>query len=184
MNTMTRSLLAGLLVLGGAGAAQAVAINGSIGFAGVPVTDTGDLLNATAFTSFANVTVESEDGDYAGTVGTSVTFNPFTFDPGLAPSPVAPQWTFTIGPVTYSFDLEDVAVIAQTSSTLALEGSGIAKITGFDDTPGDWTLSANRSGLSFSFSSTASTVVPDGGSAVALLGLGLGLVGIARKRMA
>jgi len=54
-------------------------------------------------------------------------------------------------------------------------------ITGFDPTAGEWVFTANQGGGTFSFSSS-NAAVPEGGSALILLGLGLvGLEALRRK---
>lgn len=118
-------------------------------------------------------------GDYAGTLGTFVDFNDFVFDP-LTPGTAL--WTFTPG-LTYSFSMDTITIVSQTSNSISLEGTGTASITGLDDTGGDFTLTLNQNGQAFSFSSSASVVpVPP---AVWLFGSGLlGMVGIARRKKA
>jgi hypothetical protein len=58
----------------------------------------------------------------------------------------------------------------------------MANITGFDPTPGTWTVTLTQSGASFAFGSTAAPNVPDGGMTLMLLGSALtGLALIRRK---
>jgi len=118
-------------------------------------------------------------GDYSGVaLGTFVDFNDFVFDPLSAGTQL---WTFDFGGNTYSFSMSTITIVSQTSNTVSLEGSGMASISGFDDTDGDFALTLNQSGQAFSFSSSASVVpVPP---AVWLFGSGLlGLIKIARRR--
>lgn len=119
-------------------------------------------------------------GDYAGTLGIFVDFNDFVFNP-LTPN--TPLWAFTSGMTNYSFSMSVISIVSQTSNTISLEGTGIASVTGFDDTSGVFSLTLNQNGQAFSFSSSASVVpVP---TAVWLFGSGLlGLVGIARRKKA
>ena len=82
---------------------------------------------------------------------------------------------------TYSFDLVTLSLDQQGHNTLNLSGMGNLDITGFDTTPGMWVFTANQGGGTFSFSSSNASV-PEGGSALILLGLGLvGLEALRRK---
>lgn len=167
--------------------AGAVPINGEISFSGSYTVDNPDLSLATKFNSFSSVEVElGPTGSYAGTAGAVVTMTPFTFDP--FGGPVLPQWTFTSGATTYSFDLTFVSVAFESATALVLEGSGLAHISGgvYESTPGLWNLSANTLGSTFSFSSGTATVgtaetrtaVPDTGASASLLGLSLVAMGV------
>ena len=162
--------------------AQAVMITGGISMGGSFTTDTGDVNTANAFTSFPICFVVSTSGDYASVpLFTSVTQNAFVFDPFTPP--VSPLWTFMSGGNTYSFDLLTLSIDQQGGDTLNLSGSGNLDITGFDTTFGTWVFTANQAGGTFSFSSS-NAAVPEGGSAVALLGLALFGVEILRRKLA
>jgi hypothetical protein len=155
-------------------------ITGGISLGGTYTTDTGDINTANAFTSFSGVFVASVSGDYSGVpMFTAVTQNPFSFDPFVGP--IAPLWTFTVGTDTYSFDLETLTIDGQGGNVLSLSGAGTLNITGFDATPGVWVFTANQAGGTFSFSSS-NGAVPEGGSALILLGLALvGMEALRRK---
>lgn len=189
MKTTTSTLLATLAVafLGFAALspqANAVMISGGISLGGAYTTDTGNINTANAFTSFAGVFNASCSGDYAGvpTGGSSpaITMNPFTFDP--FGGPVVPLWTFVSGGLTYSFDLTSASILFQGHNALILTGAGDLNMTGFDTTPGSWVFTANQGGGSFSFSSSNASV-PEGGSAVALLGLALVGIEMIRRKL-
>jgi hypothetical protein len=166
---------------------QAVPISGTIDFNGGATTDTGNLATANAFTSFSGVTVSTAvapTGDYSSVPGgTSVpTMNGFTFDP---PGGVPLLWSFVSGGITYSFSLTSASVVAQSSGFLNVAGNGIASITGFDPTPGTFsiTLTGSSGAPSKVFSFTAETAVPEGGATVALLGVGLVALAVARRKL-
>lgn len=181
--------------------ANAVSINGDIAFGtavGASWTPADNLLNTGVSITTLNADgvkfndgidaspideglVTNAFGDYAGTLGAFVDFNDFVFDP-LTPN--TQLWTFISGTNTYSFRMSTISIVSQTSNSISLEGVGIASITGFEDTGGDFTLTLNQNRQAFSFSSSASVVVPVP-AAVWLFGSGLlGLVGIARRRAA
>ena len=193
------SVVAGGLLLISANNVFAASINGDIAFGTAPGaswTPTNNSLatgsgittsNADGVIFNDGIDASSTDeaqvttafGDYSGvTPGTFVDFNDFVFDP-LVPN--TSLWTFSFGGSSYSFTMSTISIISQTSSSISLEGTGIASITGFEDTGGDFALTLNQSGQAFSFSSSASVVpVP---AAVWLFGSGLlGLVGIARRK--
>jgi hypothetical protein len=96
-------------------------------------------------------------------------------------------WTFISGTTTYSFDLANVAVKSQDNEFLNLTGSGTLHATNFEDATGTWSFTISNPGggahANFGFTfANSQTSVPEGGSALALLGLALaGMVGVRRK---
>jgi hypothetical protein len=162
-------LLLAVALTGNMAFASPSPINGSITFNGTANTNSGDLLNATSFTSFAGVTVVNTDtGSYAGLTGDAVTFTPFSFNAGS----VSPLWTFTVSGITYSFVATSINIESQTTSFLNLEGNGVASITGEGSVNGTWSITDTGNGAP-SFSFGAGTTVPDGGSTALLMSLGL-----------
>jgi len=167
--------------------AQATAINGDIQFAGETHFDTNSLATATTVVTWFDVfhnagfsSVTSGTGDFAGIPpGTSAAmtqpwiFNPSTPTPGL----------WSVG--GFSYDLLTSTIVTQNANTLTITGTGIVSGNGFDPTNMDWSFTTQSAGgqtrTNFSFSANG-VAVPDGGSAVALLGLALvGIEALRRK---
>lgn len=184
-----------VLVAGLASSASAAYIVGDIKFGSVrPVALTGgvegDFSDATGF-DFAvatsgifngyNAVVNSGTGNFAAEVDSLALFNDFTFSP--LPLGGAPVWTVQSG--NFSFNLTSVGVDRENNGLL-LSGIGVVSSTigGLDDTAGTFffSLQGNLNDANFSWSSNTASV-PEGGAAIALLGLSLlGLEG-ARRRL-
>lgn len=173
-------LLAASLVSGNA---FAVAINGTINFAGSATLDSSDLTTATQVLSWSNTeATEAITGSFATTVtqGDLATFSaPWVFGSGI-------DDLWSVG--GFTFDLLTSSPFFVNSAILAIEGTGMVSAAGYDDTSGNFIITLQDSNLgggtevTFGFSA-ASTSVPDESSTVALLGLGLaGLGAIARRR--
>lgn len=161
--------------------AQAVMINGAITFSGGAVYDTMSLATATRVNSFSSVVVESRDGDFSSVaVGDSVTMaQPWIFSPS---TPTPGLWS--VGGFTY--DLTSATVIFQSADFLAISGTGTISGNGFEVTQGTWNFTSQTPSANgiFSFSAgTAAQGVPDGGTTVALLGLGLASLELIRRRL-
>ena len=175
---LTLAVLAAALVTSGA---QAAMVNGAITIAGGAIFDTDSLATATRVNTFVDVTVQSEDGDFAGFVadGDSVTMGvPYIFTPS---TPTPGLWS--VG--GFTFDLDGSVVVLQNADFLIITGTGTLKGNGFDATEGTWRFTAQSPSADGVFSFSASgdfNGVPDGGSTVALLGLGLTGVWMIRRK--
>jgi hypothetical protein len=175
---------------------NAIPITGSISFDGGPITtDTGNLFDANAIASFGSMTTSSVtpgSGSYAGIpFSTAVTTtNGFTFNPNLSPNPVL-VWSFDFGGLTYSFNLSNITFVDQGTDMfgnqfLTILGTGLLGITGYEDTFGDYVLTANETMGVFSFSAGNSALgqaVPEGGTTIVMLGGVLVAFGAIRRRM-
>jgi hypothetical protein len=182
--------------------AQATTINGTITFNGTLTAQilSGGTIDGINWGPPAN-TVSTVDGDYSSvSIGTSTTFTNFQWNSStlaITTPAITPfvEWTFTIGATTYDFILDTPLTTGTITHTkvgrknvwsVNVIGSGTAQITGFEDTVGVFTVSGtgNAAHLSFDASGIADgDPVPDGGSAVALLGIALtGLEILRRKR--
>jgi hypothetical protein len=133
-------------------------INGSISFTGNAGMN-ASISAATTFTNFWNVSgVAATNGSYAPLGhAASANWTSFTFNPPTMP--VMPLWTCSTNGVAYSFDATSMSVVFSSSNFLDIQGSGIAHITGYADTPGLWTIGVQQIGASVSFS--ASTIVSE-----------------------
>jgi VPDSG-CTERM motif len=166
--------------------AQAAKINGTIDFAGSVMFDSSHLDNATKVMLWRDVfgnlgfsNVAATEGDFSGIpLGTQATMGtPWIFSmatPGL----------WSVG--GFTFNLMHATIVDQTATFLNIRGTGIITAAGFEDTSARWAFSVQNAGGThdfFSFSANSATGVPDGGSAVALLGMGLGVIEFIRRRV-
>lgn len=170
------------LVAGLASSASAAYIVGSLGYTGVysvssPAPFNGDLTTATALSSTGGF-VLFRDGDFSTIplFAPVAVASPFAVNP---PSqPINALWS--VG--GFTFDLATISQTVSNPTQLGFVGTGSISSAGFDTTAGTWQMTFGRSGSAFTFQAT-STSVPEGGAAIALLGLGLlGLEG-ARRRL-
>lgn len=180
------ALIATSVLLAGLAGPSATAneFTGSIAFGAASTTDNPMLGLATTF-SLTDPFATTETGEYA-TLGVTdlmpVQFNGFRFNPPVGA--VTPLWTFDIGTTVFSFDATSETstwVPRDNSGEWVILGTGIASISGFDNTPGTWTLNLSDSGnMVVAFDSTAAveTTVPDGANSVTLLGGVLTVLGL------
>jgi hypothetical protein len=191
INYLGAIALAGLL---SAVPASAVLISGSVGWTGnySPVEADGvtpttlALADGLVFNTPAAMT--NTTGDFLTVLGPASSLtpiaidlnNPFVFDPFVG-GPTGFSWGAPAGgPYLSTFTLGSVSVDVQNSTALNLSGMGTLTLDGYSPTPGVFELTANRSGASFTFSGS-NAAVPDGGSTIALMGLGLLGFGTGRK---
>ena len=159
--------------------AQATAINGDIQFAGTAQFNTNSLLTATRVVTWINTHVEAGNtGDFSGiAMNTPATFGA----PWVLSTPTPGLWS--VG--GFTFDLLSSNIVTQNAGELTITGTGMVSANGFDPTAMDWSFttqsSSGRTRSVFSFSANG-MAVPDGGSAVSLLGCALlGLAALRRK---
>ena len=175
---LTLAVLSAALV---ASEAQAVMVDGAITFAGGAKFDTTSLATATRVNLFKNVKVMSEDGDFTAFVADDdpVTMAvPYIFTPS---TPTPALWS--VG--GFTFDLDGSTVVLQNADFLIISGTGTLTGNGFDPTEGTWSFTSQSPSANGVFSFSASgdfNGVPDGGSTVALLGLGLTCVWVIRRK--
>jgi hypothetical protein len=188
MIKLKKSLGALLLAFGLTASAVAAPISGEILFGPAPGTSVSinAAANTVSFTNAGAALVVDAYGDFAGLLGSGANFQNFTYDPLVALT------IWNVG-ASASFYLDSITEITETFDgsgnllALSLVGSGVASLSGYEDTRGSWSFSADRSSgtARFSWSSTAQVPsVPDGGTTAALLGLGLVAVGIVSRRRA
>ena len=178
-----KSLLAAALLL--PFAASAAPITGDIGMGGALLPSCGgvsgggctmDIADGLDFTpNSALISFATGDFATAGIVfGDLATINDFGFDPFAT---VNPLWTIA----GFSFALESLTIVDQTSTVLELRGSGTISADGFDDTLGFWSLSTDAASPNITFSWSSTTVAPEPGILI-LMGMGL-IGGLAARRL-
>lgn len=159
--------------------ASATLITGEISFSGLVQYNTGDLNTADAVTKWGGNKVQGADGSFGGiALNTAAIFNaPWNFDPS---TPLAGLWS--VG--GFTFDLLTSTIVNQGGGFLTLSGTGMITSTDptFDATTATWSFTSQgtKNGR-FIFTSGQGTV-PEGGSALALLGIGLVVIETLRRR--
>jgi hypothetical protein len=172
--------------------AQAAHINGRLDIAGSAMFDSSALQNVTQVVQWRDIfgnlgfsSVAGVTGSYVGIVslGDQVTmatpwiFTPSTATPGL--------WSVD----GFTFDLTSSTVVMQTATFLNIRGVGTVSGNGFEATNARWAFSVQNAGggtgdfFSFSANTASGNGVPDGGSAVALLGISLVAIEFVRRKL-
>ena len=192
--TMLAVLAVGLLSCGlFCQQAQAVPIAGKITFGGsVTLSRTVSIVSLV----FDSVMITSTTGAYAPIPTTTAVdfFGPFKFDANtleVIPQTFFQLWAITFGGNTYQFSMQPLdpnelisgnAIIGPPTWSFAVSGRSEASAEGFDSVASArYTISGTGTAGRFPFTATFNSA-PDGGSAVALLGVALaGLEGLRRK---
>jgi len=180
--------------------AQADPITGQISFNGVVQFNDSNLNNVTQVTQWFDTnglnpgTAEvafGATGSFAGTpAGTHYNFaNPWVF--GMVNG--GPQLALWSGPgpggFTMTFNLTSSTVIQRSATGIIIQGTGVLHSTNpnLQDSVGVWDFRVTNAGgqnqVQFAFSASTAAV-PDGGSAVALLGVALAGVEVLRRKFA
>ena len=172
--------------------AQAAKISGRLDLAGSVMFDASALQNVTQVVEWRDIfgnagfsNVAAFNGSFVGFVnlGDQATMaTPWTF----LPPPGGQPALWSVG--GFTFDLTSATVVTRTAEFLNITGVGTVSGNGFEATMARWAFSVANSGGGtgdfFSFSAnTAAQGVPDGGSAVALLGMGLGVIEFIRRKL-
>jgi hypothetical protein len=163
--------------------AQAAHINGTISFIGAVDFDhpvgTATTVNQfySAISHIAGFsTVFNTTGDFSAiTPGTLATMSvPWQFNPSMATPGL-----WSVG--GFSFDLMSATVVTQLPNFINISATGVIHGAGFEDTAGTFTFTVTdnrRFNVGFV---AVGRAVPDGGTTVMLLGLGISALGMARR---
>ena len=129
--------------------------------------------------SGANAFVTAGSGSFAGTIGSLVNFHNFNFSPLGSQTTL---WSFVSGGINYALKMTTANVVSQNSNQINLTGGAILTATGstnFAPTIGSFQFTANASGSSFSYSSSAQVPEP---ASLALFGIGILGIGFSQIR--
>jgi hypothetical protein len=177
MKNLSKTILVIAVIAGGLFCqhVQAVPISGNITFAGTCSLNTKSASTATMVTGWHGLgtgglpQVASHDGSFNGFVtdGDAVTIAfPWSFNSGAVPN----FWRVD----GFVFNLTTSSVSTQGAGAVTVNGAGTISGNGFDLTSGTWSFTTQNPSAHSRFSfSAASGSVPEGGSAVALLGIAL-----------
>jgi len=163
---------------------QAAQIAGDIGFFGTASASGSSLAGPPVTITFSSnwLTLSGTDV-YAGIpLGTPATFSNFTFTgdgiSALLSGTVTPEWTFSFGGETFSFDLLALTDAHTDQGAMAFSGTGTVRgigVTTFDDTPATWSLQGSGGEFNFTLSSSTTSSIP-GAGVTTLLVLGFGVL--------
>lgn len=199
MRNLSKTILAVLatgLLSCGLFCQQTQAFEGSVSFFGAAHADHNSTQTgpATHITFDGAWSVIANSGDYAtggGSIGSVTTMHDFAFmgtgdTVALMPgSPMQPEWMFVSSGNghTYSFELLALTNGSVTAGSMSFSGTGLAFKDGGDASVASWALQGSGGKFTFKFSSSTTTAVPDGGSAVALLGIALAGIEVVRRKV-
>jgi VPDSG-CTERM motif len=191
-NNFIKYLTAAGLAIGIVGTVQAIPIVGSVGFNGSFTQDgtAGDLTTATHLTIINPVvTPGTATMNFVG-AGAPVSFaSPIGVNGSLLPM-IGQLWSVTVGLKTYTMTVSTELETQKTAIQLGLAGTGIMHdLSGaLSDTAGVWQVGFGVSGTpptaSFTWQSTSSASIPDGGTTVMLLGAALSGLALLRRKLA
>ena len=155
-------------------------ITGGPSFFGGASASGPDCDGCTVDISFSNNWVFlSGSGIYAGIPQTSATFTNFSFireGPNVTLiNPVPMFWSFTSGGNNYSFDLMALSSAHVESGAMAMTGTGVLHVTGFDPTTGNFGMTGGGSNFVYQVSFVGNAVPEP--TPLALAGFGLAISG-------
>lgn len=188
MKSVLKNLSSLALALGLVSAVMAVPISGKIDFVGSHTVSNSNLTTANLTIGIVGMTTSpftASTGSFAaipmGTVATS-TPSFLANQAGNTVTSGSPN-IWSVGGFTFSIGAPGTALfeVSNTSSTIEIFAFGVISAAGYDPTPGVWVGTFNAFGATGTFS--ASSVVPDGGSTAAILGLALlGLAWFSKRK--